>query len=62
MNHIKSYGFCSILLQTLLELLEEAHSAYSIRTTLNSLTTLGLEGEHMCFLIARVSFYDHVHT
>ncbi len=34
--------------------LADNESVYSVKGTINNLVTLGLDGEHMCYLIARV--------
>ena len=36
-------------------------SAASLKTVLNSIIALGLDGEHMCYLIARVRIGFAVH-
>ena len=41
--------------------LKEVESTYSVNMTINQLISLGLDGEHMCYIIARVSTYAVEH-
>ena len=43
------------LVQGIITRMMESHSDYTLKSSINHLISLGLEGEHMCYIIARVS-------
>lgn len=40
--------------QDLLHVIYKPQSAFSLKAVINNIIALGLDGEHMCYLIARV--------
>ena len=46
--------FSIFYFQKIVYSLADNESVYSVKGTINNLVTLGLDGEHMCYLIARV--------
>ena len=45
-----------LLCQNLLSGVNQPQSAFSLKSVLNNIIALGLDGEHMCYLIARVGW------
>jgi len=57
--------FCILLtmniFQNLLQIIRDNTSVHDVKASLSNLVSLGLEGEHMCYLITRVSIDNVLH-
>lgn len=47
----------TFLFQKIITTLDEANEPGTLATAMRTIVTLGLEGEHMCYIIARVENY-----
>ena len=50
-----SHEAALFLLQKIVESLDESHTPLALTSSISTVISLGLEGEHMCYVISRVS-------
>ena len=43
-----------------MDVLDEASAPSTVNSAIESFISLGLDGEHMCYILARVSAYNHI--